>query len=389
MKPSVTDQQPNTFPVGKYAVYKHGIAVKGGFASNEEAAAWSQSQGDKRLSIRDSGTISIGPFKKGDRFADSATMDAVDAVRDPKVPSPSPAIDEIAAASPAELATNAVAPLGLPEGLAERVANRLTADAERDGNPVGEASPEIVRKVIVSDLDGYRRNDLRDVLRPFIERVQGDDFDVAKDGGKVWSEAHEAIKASDERHESGKKATTAEPVAENPTSNEVEKEATDEVVPHDGWQNHLIKARDYANRLGLPDAIKDEHWTDAEGLTKAIEKHLADAAETPKPAETAPAETDEADDLFEQAFGQKYGEPEKVETPEAKGTETTTTGPLEIPGGTEEVQRKGNDLIHTFTPTGAEPYTQKAAENMKLPRGMRCRSRRIIAAGNSNGDRSR
>lgn len=291
-----------------------------------------------------------------------------------------------------ELATKAVAPLGLPEGLAERVINRLTTAAERDGRTVGEedATPELVRHTIIKDLDGYRRNDLREVLRPFIDRVNADGFDVIKEGGKVWSDAQDAIKKSDEQHEKTKDSSNEDEKpaqAETPETEDLNDgkkgEQDSAVVPPDDWRNHLIKARSYANDLGLPDDIKDAHWTDAEGLTKAIDQHLEAAnkpAETKatedKPSDTEPAKTksdkDEADDLFEQAFGQKYGKPETVETPEeVKEPETTTTGPLEINGGTEEIQRNGNDLIHTTTLDGGDPIVQTVAQDMKLPKGMR------------------
>jgi N12 class adenine-specific DNA methylase len=108
--------------------------------------------------------------------------------------------------------------------------------------------------------------------------------------------------------------------------------------------------------------------------TKDATGATATGEESEKPTESKPAETtDEADDLFEQAFAQKYGKPEKTEAPEAKELETTTTGPSEDHNGdTEEIRREGNDLVHQVTlKSGGDPIVNTIAGDMKLPRTMR------------------
>lgn len=193
----------------------------------------------------------------------------------------------------AELAAKAVAPLGLPDGLASRVIHRLATDALRDDKPVGDALPDVVRREIVSDLDGYRRHDLRDVLRPFIDRIKADGFDVLKEGGKVWSEAHDAIKRSDDLHE-GK---TEKPAAPSPSIADLVRkrlEAEQAKTAKDAAKNESLSLLNDAFDLGLdtgnePDTLKavlpkefDEAKYESKvkpGLEKAME---AFAGKTPQ-----------------------------------------------------------------------------------------------------------
>lgn len=55
------------------------------------------------------------------------------------------------------------------------------------------------------------------------------------------------------------------------------KAKSEEVIPHDGWRGHLIKSRDYANRLGIRDQIKKGTTADEEleNLTTAIDDYLS------------------------------------------------------------------------------------------------------------------
>lgn len=58
------------------------------------------------------------------------------------------------------------------------------------------------------------------------------------------------------------------------------------VIPQDGWRDHLVKARDYAKKLGITDKIGEGNWNDKDKIVAAIDAHLKDEQPTTETAET-------------------------------------------------------------------------------------------------------
>lgn len=98
--------------------------------------------------------------------------------------------------------------LKLPNDLTDALKHRI-AKAEEYGHPAKEVD-EHLRDVITTRLDGFRRNDIATTLKPFIDKARDPAFDVVKNGGQLWKDAHKAIEDYDAKVEAAK--ATAKPV---------------------------------------------------------------------------------------------------------------------------------------------------------------------------------